>query len=86
MLTVLPNNSSIISPMVSWIFTLFYNGLLAERFREPFGALSVTHARSIRVVFIIGAMDHMIGDDVMELWLGVLIGYFGVADGISILG
>jgi len=70
--------------MVGWIFTFSYDGLLAERLWESFGALSIIHARSIRVGFTAGPMDHIVGDDVIELQVNIFIGYFGAVDGISI--
>ena len=64
-----------------------FNRFVAEQLREAFETFAISHARSIWVVLLTARpMDHIITDNIVELWVSILVQNLSSACCINILG
>src|SRR6266480_112992 len=64
-----------------------FNRFVAERLREAFGTFAISHARSIWVVLLTARpMDHIITDNIVELWVSILVRNLSSICSINISG
>ena len=68
--------SSVTSPEIG-IGILVYGGLFSEWFRESFRTFAILHARSSWIVGIAGSVNHVLLDQLKQLWLRLLIWKLG---------
>ena len=63
---------SVMSPEIG-IEILIDGGLLSEWFRESFRTFAILHARSSWIVGTAGSVNHVLLDQLKQLWLCLLI-------------
>ena len=67
--------TSIVGPCILWISILSKVGLITKRLRITFTALSINHARSIRVFRTTGTMHHAGCNRFVKQWMSFRIRY-----------